>query len=85
MQNYPIARILLECIVAYDPHFGHALNDLAVLHILEGRNDEARHEIEQLLAIDSTNEIALENYQYLQNVYNQSATASIASVTPVSS
>ncbi len=85
MQNYPIARILLECIVAYDPHFGHALNDLAVLHILEGRNDEARHEIEQLLAIDSTNEIALENYQYLQNVYNQSATASIAAVTPVSS
>jgi len=70
LQNYPAARVLLKYILSYDPHFGFAVNDLAVLNILEGNNVEALNQIEQLLSIDPGNEIALDNYQYLQNMMN---------------
>jgi|GEM_PF-4374037 len=72
LQNYPAARLLLKYLIAYDPHFSYAINDLAVLNILEGHNDEALNQIEQLLNVDPGNEIALENYQFLRSLLDDS-------------
>jgi hypothetical protein len=63
--DYSAARVLLTNLLRCEPDFPAALNDLAVLNIIENRLDEADELLAKILADDPHNEVALDNYQVL--------------------
>jgi len=78
--DYSAARVLLTNLLRCEPDFPAALNDLAVLNIIENRLDEADELLAKILADDSHNEVALDNYQVLEK-NRKAAVAFAADVT----
>ncbi|RJP65600.1 MAG: hypothetical protein C4539_13170 [Ignavibacteriales bacterium] len=62
------ARAQLNDILIDNPADVNVLNDLAVIEILENNFENAEQTILKVLAIDKTNEVALENLNYLIKV-----------------
>ncbi len=62
------ARAQLNDILNDNPADVNVLNDLAVIEILENNFENAEQTILKVLAIDKTNEVALENLNYLIKV-----------------
>src|SRR3989304_4340451 len=60
-RDYPGAKLVLLNIIKQYPNDINALNNLAVIEIIEKNFIPARNLLERVLNIDSTNEIALEN------------------------
>lgn len=63
-------NVLWEILNA-EPNSCDALNNLAVVYILQSNYSDAKHTLHNVLAIDSTNDIALENLEYLQQVESE--------------
>jgi Tfp pilus assembly protein PilF len=53
--NPAIAESELRQAVAADPQFVDALAELALVHIRQGRNEEAGHELERAFTVDPDN------------------------------
>jgi SAM-dependent methyltransferase len=64
--NYPEAKLVLTEMLKENPIDIDALNNLAVITILEDNFDEADKIISLVLRLDSTNEVALGNLEYLK-------------------
>jgi len=67
--NLVDASKLLNKILEYDPHNIEALNDIVVVKILQKKNDEAKDLLSRVLSLDPENEIAIENFKYLEQNY----------------
>lgn len=73
-QNFEEAKeILLNILETYPEHLD-ALNDLAVVNIGEGKIPEALQIINNILTIDPENEIAIGNFRYINEQFNDEAT-----------
>jgi len=64
------ARAILESVVQFDGYSLAALNDLAVLDLLEKRHEEALERIRRVLALDPRNATARQNLEYLRQELN---------------
>jgi tetratricopeptide (TPR) repeat protein len=64
-ENYEIAIQILKMFLLDNPNSIDALNDLAVVSILTNKFENALNFINKALTLDSANEIALENFNYL--------------------
>ncbi len=62
------AGLLLNEILIDNPANIDVLNDLAVIEILENEFEKAEHTISKILTIDKTNEVALQNLNYIIQV-----------------
>lgn len=68
MKNLKGAKKKLYEMVTYEPEHLEALNDLAVVSIMENNKTYAEELISTILRIDPTNEIALGNKNYLTSI-----------------
>jgi hypothetical protein len=66
LRNYDAARLILTSLIRADENNFAALNDLAVLEILNENYDLALTYLMQVVSIDTQNEVAIENLQYLK-------------------
>lgn len=67
-KDFDTAENLLLEALSYDEKNIDALNDLSVVKILKNEYQEASDIILKVIEIDSTNEVALENLDYLQKI-----------------
>ena len=68
IEEYSKAEELLYSVIKNDTNNIDALNNLGVISVLRDNFDEAKNYIEKVLSFDPTNEIALGNYEYLQQL-----------------
>ncbi|MCX6169955.1 MAG: hypothetical protein NTX65_11475 [Ignavibacteriales bacterium] len=70
LRNFDAARLLLNELICANENNLDALNDLAVIEILTENYDLAMTLLMQILAIDTQNEVAIENLQYLREKFS---------------
>lgn len=68
LMKFEEARKILNSILEEEPKNVNALNDIAVIDIQEGNYTGAAERLESILSIDSENEIAIENKNYLDTI-----------------
>lgn len=71
-EEYEQAKQILTELLDKAPDYIDALNDLAVINIVENKFVEALQLINRVLSIDPENEIALGNFQYINEKTNES-------------
>lgn len=71
--NLEEAKLLLNKLVSLNPSNIDALNDLAVVEILENNYSQALDYLKRILSINPTSEVALENLRYLKEKVNEVA------------
>ena len=68
-KDFNSAEVLLKKILEENPHNTDALNNLAFVFIMINRIEEAVLIINSVLEIDPQNEIAIENFKYIEENY----------------
>ena len=76
LRNFDAARLLLNELIAADENDLAAINDLAVVEILNGNYDLALTLLMQVLTNDTNNEVAIGNIQYVQEKFSSILSAS---------
>lgn len=69
-EQYQQARRLLLQIIRDNPNCTEALNDLAVVEVIEGKYQSGLELFQEVIQIDPTNEDALSNIEYVKNKIN---------------
>lgn len=72
--NITEAKNLLNSVLKIDPKNLDAINDLAVVAIIEQKFNTAMDYLNQVLTIDSLNEVAKDNLNYLQSLIDSKGT-----------
>lgn len=72
LMRFEEAKKILNRILEEEPNNVNALNDVAVIDIQEGNYTGAAARLESILSIDSENEIAIENKNYLNTILRPS-------------